>query len=563
MENRKKANQNSDWAGAANASSNISATQTNFDKFRASQGHGFAAEQANNLYDILTGKKATVVGGNNAKDGADRLVNGVYIQTKYCKTASGSIGAAFEQGQYRYINADGSLMQIEVPYDQYSDAVKLMKNRIKNGQVPGVTNPDDAKSLVRQGHFTYEQAKNIAKFGTLESVTFDATNGAVVGTSAFGISAIMTYALSLWSGDTPDIAFENAMCSGIKMGGIAFLNTVITSQLMRTELNTAMTGVTDGIARHLGKDTSAKIANALIEGANISGEMAVSNVSKLLRGTLVSNAVMVVLLSTKDISNAFRGRISGKQLFKNVTTTAAGVTGGTVAMLGGQLLLNVIAPGAGTVASIAVSVISGAVGGTVAGSATNKLIGHFVEDDAVELVNILERHFITLSEDYLLSAEELDICLVDLQNKLTNEIVMDMYACKDRDKYAVDFIRPIIERLIAMRCRIALFFKDNFFNNFDRLIYNADNKIGIFSQSAMIDVDPVEIGKMVTGQEFGVQASKKAWYATKQSNMVQTQTELQLQRVLESNVETTKSKQNIDSKRTQMKESLDTILEEF
>ena len=33
------------------------------DKFQAAQGHGFAAEQANNLQDILTGKDAKIVGG--------------------------------------------------------------------------------------------------------------------------------------------------------------------------------------------------------------------------------------------------------------------------------------------------------------------------------------------------------------------------------------------------------------------------------------------------------------------------------------------------------------------
>lgn len=53
------------------------------DKFQATQGHGFAAEQANNLHDILTGKDAKIVGGDNAKDGPDRMVNGVNIQTKY------------------------------------------------------------------------------------------------------------------------------------------------------------------------------------------------------------------------------------------------------------------------------------------------------------------------------------------------------------------------------------------------------------------------------------------------------------------------------------------------
>ena len=53
-----------------------------------SQGHGFAGEKLNNLYDKHSGKDATIIGGDNAKNGADRLVDGVNIQTKYCATGS-------------------------------------------------------------------------------------------------------------------------------------------------------------------------------------------------------------------------------------------------------------------------------------------------------------------------------------------------------------------------------------------------------------------------------------------------------------------------------------------
>ena len=92
-------------SGAVNADMNAAAQQTQMDKFQAAQGHGYAAEQANNLYDFLTGKDAKIVGGDNAKDGPDRMVNGVNIQTKYCHDAASSVQAAFENSQYRYVNA--------------------------------------------------------------------------------------------------------------------------------------------------------------------------------------------------------------------------------------------------------------------------------------------------------------------------------------------------------------------------------------------------------------------------------------------------------------------------
>ena len=107
-----------------------------------------------------------IAGDNNAKNGADRIVDGVNIQSKYCKTGAKCIKECFENDRFRYFNADGSPMQIEVPLDKYDDAVKAMAERIKKGQVPGVTDPAKAKEIVRKGNFTYEQAKNIAKAGT-------------------------------------------------------------------------------------------------------------------------------------------------------------------------------------------------------------------------------------------------------------------------------------------------------------------------------------------------------------------------------------------------------------
>lgn len=148
------------------------------EKFHARQGHGFAAERANTLYDNLTGHNAKIVGDDNAKNGADRIVDGVYIQSKYCATGSRCINECFEEdgkGTFRYI-IDGKPMQIEVPSDKYEEALRAMEEKIRNGQVHGVTDPEEAKNIVRKGHFTYAQAKNIAKAGTIESLTYDAVN---------------------------------------------------------------------------------------------------------------------------------------------------------------------------------------------------------------------------------------------------------------------------------------------------------------------------------------------------------------------------------------------------
>jgi len=108
--------------------------------------------------------KVETVGRNNQKDGADRIVryrhgNKIAIQTKYYQTAKKTVEATFskETGLYRY---KGQV--IEVPSEQYNDAVHEMAKKITAGKVPGIKDPQKADMLIKQGDVTYIQAKNIA-----------------------------------------------------------------------------------------------------------------------------------------------------------------------------------------------------------------------------------------------------------------------------------------------------------------------------------------------------------------------------------------------------------------
>lgn len=133
------------------------------------RGHGYAAEYGNNAGDRMKGAHVEYAAqnldehGRQVKHGADRIVNGIEIQTKYYKTASETVGAAFQKKQAIYLRSDGSgkMMQIEVPRDQYQDALNAMQKRIDSGQVPNVSPGESAKDYVRKGYFTYEQSFNI------------------------------------------------------------------------------------------------------------------------------------------------------------------------------------------------------------------------------------------------------------------------------------------------------------------------------------------------------------------------------------------------------------------
>ena len=443
------------------------------DKFATPRGHGFAAEHANHLYDKITNadffgqQKVQLVGeeidpntGRIIKNGADRIVNGTKIQTKYCQTGGKCISECFDNGKFRYVNADGTLMQVEVPSDMYDAAVQAMENRIKNGEVPGITDPNDAKKIVRKGHFTYEQAKNIAKAGTVESITFDAVNGAIIATSAFGISTALSFATSVWNGEDFDVALKNATYTGLKVGGTTFITAVLSSQLSKAGLNSALVGSSEAIVRLMGPKASAMLVNAFRSGSNIYGAAAMKSAAKLLRGNVITGTVSVFILSSVDVVNIFRGRISGKQLFKNITNTAASVAGGTAGWVGGATVGATIGSFIPIIGTAAGGFIGGLLGSFGAGAASSKVsnavLGAFIEDDAEEMVQIIETVFQDLAADYLLNQKEAEAVVDSLHDLLSGSTLKDMYASSNKKAFAQNLLVGCIDDQVKKRPKIAM-----------------------------------------------------------------------------------------------------------
>lgn len=438
------------------------------DKFNTPRGHGFAAENANHLYDKiskgdfigkdnvkLTGEEIDPKTGRIIKNGADRVVDGVNIQTKYCASGSKCISECFENGKLRYLNSDGTPMQIEVPSDKYDAAVKAMENRIKNGEVPGVSDPSKAKEIVRKGNFTYEQAKNIARFGTVESITFDAVNGVIIATGAMGISATLTFATAIWSGEDFDAAIKKATYAGLKVGGTTFVTAILSSQLSRAGLNSALVGSSEAIVSLMGPKASAMLVNAFRSGGNIYGAAAMKSAAKLLRGNAITGAVSVVVLSSFDVANIFRGRISGSQLFKNIANTASTVAGGTAGWVGGATAGAAIGsaiPIVGTaIGGVVGGILGSFAGGAAAGKVSGAVLNEFIEDDANKMVKIVEAVFTQLAEDYLLNKKEAENIIDKLKDRLTGKLLKDMFASSGRERFANNILEPLVEEEVKKR----------------------------------------------------------------------------------------------------------------
>ena len=79
-----------------------------------------------------------------------------------------------------------------------------------------------------------------------------------------------------------------------------------------------------------------------------------------------------------------------------------------------------------------------------------------IEDDAKEMVSIIENVFTDMASEYLLNRNEVEKSVDKLGEKLTGKLLKDMFASQERKAFARDLLTPIIEKEISKRRAIAL-----------------------------------------------------------------------------------------------------------
>ena len=451
-------------AGAAVESSQIAIFAEHKASINTPAGHGEMAEEAINMLDRLHGFDAKVIGRDNAKDGADRQVGDIFIQTKYYNSARGSLEACFnpETGQYRYIK-DGKPMQLEVPKDQYQKVLDGFRRKIEKGKVPGVTDPNEAANIVRKGRLTYQQAVNLTKPGTIESLSYDAFTGAVTCSCALGITFVVTVFLT-WR-KTGDIkqAIQAGASAGLQVFGISFVQHMLVSQIARTGLANSLLAPSQYIVGKLGYQASATIVNgirALSGKSAIYGAAASKHLAKILRSNVLTSVLSFAVFSIPETYNVAARKISGAQYAKNMSVLAGSIAagaGGAIAagVVAAKVAGTAVAPGVGTVVGIAGGFVGGAVGAKVV-----KTTGDILYEDDVETLGRLFNAYVScLIGEYLLDEAEID-CLISRLNEIKqNEFKLlfeNLEKANEQEHVVRDFLNPHFEAVITQRTQFML-----------------------------------------------------------------------------------------------------------
>lgn len=571
----KKEDKSIETTGVVYGNVGVGTTTYETNKFHGRQGHGFAAERAEHVRDLYHGEEVKILGDDNAKNGADRLVNGVEIQSKYCRNGAACIQECFENGQYRYYSSNGEPMKIEVPADMYEDAVKAMRRRISNNEIDGVINPDEAVNLVKKGHYTYAQVKQIAQAGTIESLTFDAANGMIVAKDALGITALITFATSIWNGEDTEGALENAALSGLKVGGVSFLTTVLTSQIARTSVVATVRGGTDILVSKMGTKATEYLAKALKGGTDIYGAEAMNNVSKLLAGNIIASTVSLVILSAGDVVDLFRNRISGAQFVKNVTTTGATIAGGGAgwglgntggAAIGGWVGGTIAGP-AGAVKGAEVGAKIGGftgsvIGGATAGTVTHSALDGMIEDDTVFMMRIVEQEFAAICEQYLLTENEVYLCLEMLKKRLDKKELKNIFSSSNRELYVQSIIMKCVDPVLKKREYIKEFDSEDVFLGMRMLIEDAVDGEGIFDKNAYAPSMAEVKENLLQNTNVKDEQINMIMQPVVRMNKTQMRVERTMRTMKRGNEETEDKMNEIRTERMGLKEELNKIMEE-
>lgn len=405
------------------------------------QGHGFAAERGNHLIDKIKLKDAHILGDDNAKNGADRLVNGTEIQTKYCATAARSVGAGFDgqNGNYRYYDSNGTPMQLEVPKDQYTKALETMENKIRDGKVPGVSDPAEATKLVRQGHLTYSQAQNITKFGTFESITYDIAEGSIISLAAGGISFGLTASIFYLNTGDRKAALQTAGLQAGKTFTRTLTVYVTAQQLHRIS---AVQGLLKNIDFAAASPT---VRNALQQGV---GANNLNSLNKMMRGTLVTSFALVAVTTGPDMIKMVRGRISGAQFIKNLAVTSSGVAGGAIGSIAGGMVLSPLGP----FGALAGRAAGGLLGGMVATAISQKIAGALVKDDREKVLVLIQEQVTWLATSFMLTEHELENLNANLATVIDQKALEVIFAAKEKDRATANMlIKPLVVSVAKQR----------------------------------------------------------------------------------------------------------------
>lgn len=364
-----------------------------------------------------------------------RLQEGQLIHNIYCPTAEETIAVC--EAELAMLQ-DEKRFYFEVPLEQFDQVFQYFNEM----------------GSIKQGAFTYIQARHIAETGNIRNLKIDERGRIFFEKELIGISTALAFAQSKWNGSSREEAMENAVMTGLAVIGEAFVEDLISVHDIEVYEGRKLhvgDGLEDVVRTNGAKVIVKKVAAKATKKAMYSSVVAKKTIT-LLNANVVTGALVTGVMSSIDIVRTIKGEMSPAQLFKNVSKTAASVMGSMIGLLiGGGIGLNI--PNVSTaVISLIGGIVGLIIGSMLATKIVKRVLDFFIKDDTAKMLDIFNKQLAIAAEEFLLNEQELQQALsnfsedYDMQDELRK-----MHASDHREGYANSLIEHELIRIVRAR----------------------------------------------------------------------------------------------------------------
>ena len=194
----------------------------------------------------------------------------------------------------------------------------------------------------------------------------------------------------------------------------------------------------------LARVAAPKAAQVLYNTLRVGPRVILRSAFELLRANTITRILSAIVLISFDTVSLFRKGISLKQYVINLGLALLLMVGGTAGwvlgndVIGAVLLENVVL-------GIAAGMTGAGIFGGLTAYAWERGIKLFIQDDTADMMDICNKVFAKMLEEYKLKEAEAVKLIEDIV--ITPNNIKEMYRQKDREAYARKIIEPYMNEL--------------------------------------------------------------------------------------------------------------------
>ena len=200
-------------------------------------------------------------------------------------------------------------------------------------------------------------------------------------------------------------------------------------------------GSKDDVVRMVAPKAAQVVYNILTIGPRL----ILRSVYMVMRVNIVTRLISVLILLVFDTYSLLRKRISVKQFLINVSLALMLLIGGTAGWYGGQGILAYFFD------SIVIAIIGGIIGaaalGLLFGGLLEKIIKKFFTDDTQDMLEICNKVFCELAQDYKLDETQAEKACESIE--IDSTTIKKMYASADKIAYARGVMKEYFEGALS------------------------------------------------------------------------------------------------------------------